>query len=201
MDLLTKRQKQCLDAIVQHQERTGMAPTYRELGRKLGIDSTQAVSDHLAALERKGYLKIRSTARGIELSKEVRATQGIPILGRIAAGTPIETLENYEGQVDIVAMYGSYPDVFAVRIAGDSMTDAGILDGDLAIIRAASRVENGTIAAVAIDNEATIKKFHREHGAVTLIPANKKYAPRIYHEGSGEIRLLGRVIGVIRRMK
>ena len=201
MDPLTSGQKRCLDALLAHRRRTGMTPTYRELGARLGIASTHGVSRHLKELERKGYLKMRPTARGLALSDDVRATQGIPILGRIAAGTPIEALENVEGQVDIDAMYGRYPEVFAVRVAGDSMTDAGILEGDLAIIRAADRVENGAIAAVAVDGAATIKKFYREHGAVTLIPANKKYAPRIYREGNGEVRLLGRVVGIVRKMK
>lgn len=201
MDPLTPRQRHCLDAILRHRDRNGMAPTYRELARALRLRSVGAVQDHLAALERKGWLKLRPTARGIELAAELRAAQGIPILGRIAAGKPIEALENVEGRVDIDAMYGRHPDVFAVRVAGDSMTGAGILDGDLAIVRAADRVENGTVAAVALDDRATIKRFHREHGAITLIPANPKYPPTIIRDGDGEVRLLGRVIGILRTMK
>jgi len=173
-----------------------MAPSYRELARAMGLASVGAVQDHLAALERKGWLKRRPLARGVELAVPAR---GIPILGRIAAGAPIEAIENVEGTIDVDAMYG--PGAFAVRVVGDSMTDAGIHDGDLAIIRPAPRVENGAIAAVAIDGQATIKKFHREHGAITLVPANKKYAPKIVREGDGEVRLLGRVVGIIRNLK
>lgn len=201
MDPLTDRQKRVLEAIIAHKHRTGRAPTYRELGRTLRIASTQGVRRHLDALVRKGYVHLDPTARGIRLSEEVQGAEGIPILGRIAAGRPIEALENFEGAVDIGALYGSYPDVFAVRVRGDSMTGAGIQDGDLAIIHAAPRVENGAIAAVAVDGEVTLKKFHAEHGAVTLVAANPRHAPRIVREGEAEVRVLGRLVGVVRSLK
>jgi len=200
MEPLTRRQKAVFDAVAAHLRKAGMAPTYRELGRALRIASTQAVRDHLSALERKGWLRMRPTARGIELSAEAKGAAGIPILGRIAAGLPIEALENFEGAVDVGALYGNYPDVFAVRVVGDSMIGAGILDGDLAIVRGAPRVENGTIAAVAIDGEVTLKRFHLELGAVTLVPANPRYAPRILREGDGEVRVLGRLVGIVRTL-
>lgn len=201
MEKLTDRQRKVLDAIIAHRRRTGRAPTYRELGKTLRIASTQGVRRHLDALARKGYLEIDATARGIRLAEEVQGAEGIPILGRIAAGRPIEALENFEGAVDIGALYGSYPDVFAVRVKGDSMIGAGIHEGDLAIIHAAPRVENGAVAAVAIDNEVTLKKFHAEHGAVTLVSANPRYAPRIVREGESEVRVLGRLVGVVRSLK
>ncbi len=201
MEPLTPRQRRVLDAVVGHLRRAGLPPTYRELGRALGISSTQGVKRHLEALERKGYLSLRATARGIALAGEARAAEGIPVLGRIAAGRPIEALENHEGSVDVGALYGRYPDVFAVRVAGDSMIEAGIHDGDLAIIRAQPRVENGAIAAVALDGEVTLKRFHAEHGAVTLVPANPKYAPRVIRDGEGEVRVLGRLAGIVRKME
>ncbi|MBI4564952.1 MAG: transcriptional repressor LexA [Planctomycetes bacterium] len=200
MEALTRRQRKCLEAVLECLRRTGRAPTYRELGRMLKIASTQGVRRHLEALARKGYLVMKATARGIELSEEVRGAVGIPILGRIAAGRPIEALENFEGAVDVVSMYGSYPEVFAVRVVGDSMIDAGLQEGDLAVVRAAPRVENGAIAAVAIDGEATVKRFHAEVGAVTLAPANPRYAPRIVRDGEAEVRVLGRVIGIVRKL-
>jgi repressor LexA len=144
---------------------------------------------------------MRRAARGLELAEEVAAAEGIPILGRIAAGVPIEALQNFEGVVDVAAIYGRYPEIFAVRVVGDSMIGAGIREGDLAIVRAASQVENGAIAAVAVDGEATVKRFYAECGAVTLVAANPKFAPRIIHEGEGrEVRVLGRVVGLVRRM-
>ncbi|HTF57977.1 MAG TPA: transcriptional repressor LexA [Planctomycetota bacterium] len=201
MDPLTLRQRRCLEAVLAHRRRTGLPPTYRELGRALGIASTNGVRRHLEALERKGYLRMRPTARGLELSEEIAGAAGIPILGRIAAGRPVEALENFEGAVDMGSLYGTYPEVFAVRVVGDSMMGAGIRDGDLAIVRAAPKVENGAVAAVAIDGEATVKRFYAERGAVTLVAANPRYAPRIIREDEGrEVRVLGRVVGLVRRM-
>jgi repressor LexA len=159
------------------------------------------VRGHLKALERKGYLRLGRGARGLELADEIRGAGGIPILGRIAAGRPIEALENFEGAVDVGSLYGAYPEVFAVRVVGDSMVGAGITDGDLAIVRAAPKVENGAVAAVAVDGEATVKRFYAERGAVTLVAANPKFAPRIIREEEGrEVRVLGRVVGLVRRM-
>ncbi len=201
MQPLSPRQRRCLEAVLAHRRRTGLPPTYRELGRALGIASTNGVRRHLEALERKGYLRMRRAARGLELAKEVAAAEGIPILGRIAAGLPIEALQNFEGVVDVAALYGRYPEIFAVRVVGDSMIGAGIREGDLAIVRAAAQVENGAIAAVAIDGEATVKRFYGECGAVTLVAANPRYAPRIIREDEGrEVRVLGRVVGLVRRM-
>ena len=201
MQPLSPRQRRCLEAVLAHRRRTGLPPTYRELGRALRIASTNGVRGHLKALERKGYLRLGRGARGLELTKEVAAAEGIPILGRIAAGRPIEALENFEGALDVGSLYGLYPDVFAVRVVGDSMVGAGIADGDLAIVRAAPKVENGAVAAVAIDGEATVKRFYAERGAVTLVAANPKFAPRIIREDEGrEVRVLGRVVGLVRRM-
>jgi repressor LexA len=199
MEPLSPRQRRCLEAVLAHRRRTGLPPTYRELGRALGIASTNGVRRHLEALQRKGYLKMRRSARGMELAAEVAATEGIPILGCIAAGVPIEALQNFEGVVDVGALYGRYPEIFAVRVVGESMVGAGIRDGDLAIVRSAPQVENGAVAAVAVDGEATVKRFYAECGAVTLVAANPKFAPRIIREDEGrEVRVLGRVVGLVR---
>ena len=201
MEPLSPRQRRCLEAVLAHRRRTGLPPTYRELGRALGIASTNGVRRHLEALQRKGYLRMRRAARGLELAEEVAAVEGIPILGRIAAGVPIEALQNFEGVVDVAALYGRYPEIFAVRVVGDSMAGAGIRDGDLAIVRAASQVENGAVSAVAVDGEATVKRFYAECGAVTLVAANPRFAPRIIREEEGhDVRVLGRVVGLVRSM-
>lgn len=201
MGPLSPRQRRCLEAVLAHRRRTGLPPTYRELGRLLRIASTNGVRGHLKALERKGYLRLGRGARGLELAEEIQGAAGIPILGRIAAGRPIEALENFEGAVDVGALYGLYPEVFAVRVVGDSMAGAGITDGDLAIVRAAPKVENGAVAAVAVDGEATVKRFYAERGAVTLVAANPKFAPRIIREEEGrEVRVLGRVVGLVRKL-
>jgi len=190
MEPLTNRQEKVLSTVLALSRRHGLPPTYRELGRALGIASTNGVRRHLEALQRKGYLRMRATARGLAVAEEAK---GVPVLGRIAAGRPIEALENFEGTVDV----GTYPDTFAVRVVGDSMEGAGILDGDLALIRAATRVENGQIAAVAVEGEATVKRIYVEPDGLRLVPENPKYREAVV---TGEdVRILGRVVGIVRK--
>lgn len=189
MESLTGRQRRVLSAILAHERRHGVPPTYRELGRTLRIASPNGVRRHLQALERKGYLRLRATARGVSVAAEAT---GLPILGRIAAGRPLEALENYEGTVD----FGGWPDAFALRVAGDSMEGAGIHDGDLVVVRPAPEVENGRIAAVAIGDEATVKTVRRERDGLRLIPANPKYQEEVV--GGEDVRILGRVVGLVR---
>lgn len=190
MEPLTKRQDRVLSTVLALSRRHGVPPTYRELGRALGIASTQGVRRHLEALARKGYLRMRPTARGLAVAAEAR---GLPILGRIAAGRPIEALENFEGTIDL----GAYPETFAVRVVGDSMQDAGIQDGDLAIVRAGPRVENGQIAAVAVEGEATVKRIYVEPQGLRLVPANPKYKETVV--AGEDVRILGRVVGIVRK--
>lgn len=190
MDPLTKRQEKVLSTVLALSRRHGLPPTYRELGRALGIASTNGVRRHLEALQRKGYLRMRATARGLAVAKEAT---GVPIVGRIAAGRPIEALENFEGTIDV----GTYPDTFAVRVVGDSMEGAGIQHGDLALVRAGDRVENGQIAAVAVDGEATVKRVYVEPDGLRLVPENPKYRETVV---TGEdVRILGRVVGIVRK--
>lgn len=190
MESLTGRQKKVLSAVLTLSRRQGIPPTYRELGRALGIASTNGVRRHLEALQRKGYLRIRPTARGLAIAAEAT---GLPILGRIAAGRPIEALENFEGTLD----FGGYPETFVVRVVGDSMAEAGIQDGDLAVVRAGGRVENGQIAAVAIGEEATVKYVHLEKDGLRLVPANPRYQEAVV--SGPDVRILGRVISIVRR--
>ena len=186
---MTERQRRVLSAILAHERRNGVPPTYRELGRALRIASPNGVRRHLQALERKGYLRLRATARGISVAAEAT---GLPILGRIAAGRPLEALENYEGTVD----FGKWPETFALRVAGDSMVDAGIQNGDLVVVHPGPNVEDGRIAAVAVGDDATVKRIRRERGGLRLIPANPNYSEEVV---SGEdVRVLGRVVGLVR---
>ncbi len=189
METLTRRQERVLSAVLSLTRRHGLPPTYRELGRALGIASTNGVRRHLEALQRKGYLRMRPTARGLAVAAEAT---GVPILGRIAAGRPIEALENFEGTID----FGAYPETFAVRVVGDSMIEAGIQDGDLAIVRA-GRAENGQIAAVAVEGEATVKRVFAGPDGLRLVPANPQYRETVV---TGEdVRILGRVVGIVRK--
>lgn len=190
MEPLTRRQERVLSAVLALTRRHGVPPTYRELGRALGIASPNGVRKHLEALSRKGYLRKRSTARGLTVAVEAA---GLPIVGRIAAGRPIEALENFEGALDL----GAYPDRFALRVVGDSMIDAGIRDGDFAIVGVADRVENGQIAAIDVEGAAVVKRVYRESGGLRLVPANPAYQETLV---SGNVRILGRVVGIVRKM-
>jgi repressor LexA len=199
MEPLTTRQERVLRCVLDLHQRHGRMPTYREVGATLHISSPNGVRQHLLALERKGYLSTHRAARGIELSSEVQASLGIPLLGRIAAGRPLQALENFEGRLDLGQEFGAHPDCFALLVKGDSMIDAGILDGDKVIVQASPHVRHGEIAAVAIDNEATVKRIEFLPGLMRLVPANAAHQPLELREGH-DVRVLGRVIGIVRKI-
>lgn len=171
----------------------GYPPTLRELAKESGLKSTWTVRYHLKKLFNKGLINIRKNlSRGIELTQGF----GIPLLGRISAGQPIEAIENIERYInDISDLFGK-KDIFALRIKGDSMTGAGIFDGDIVIIKKQSSAENGEIVAAIIDNEATVKKFYKEKNGIKLIAENPQYKPII----SDNIHIIGKVTGVIRKI-
>jgi repressor LexA len=200
MEPLTSRQERVLRCVTDLHGRHGRMPTYREIGAALRIASTQGVRRHLEALESKGYLSMSRFARGLRLAPEVEASLGIPLIGRISAGRPIEALENFEGRLDLGQEFGAHPDCFALRVKGDSMVGAGIQDGDAVIVQAGPRVRNGEIAAVAVDNEATVKHVELEPGLIRLVPANPAYSPLEIREGEREVRVLGRVVGIVRKL-
>jgi len=200
MEPLTNRQERVLRCVTDLQGRHGRMPTYREIGAALRIASTQGVRRHLETLESKGYLSMSRSARGLRLAPEVEASLGIPLIGRIAAGRPIEALENFEGRLDLGREFGAHPDCFALRVKGDSMIEAGIHDGDVVIVQAAPRVASGAIAAVAVDNEATVKRLEIEPGLVRLVPANPAYSPLEIREGERDVRILGGVVGIVRKL-
>src|SRR5262245_13063098 len=195
MEPITERQQQVLKCIVEHRRRHGRIPTYREIGKAARITSTNGVRRHLGALEKKGYLAMSRSARGLELAEPVKASLSIPLLGRIAAGRPIEALENFEGMLDLGEAFGGHPDCFALRVQGDSMTGAGILNGDIVIIQATPKVRHGEIAAVAVNEEATVKKVEFGRESIKLVPANPSYRVMEFQEGDAELRILGRVVG------
>ncbi len=201
MEPITARQQQVLRCIVDHRKRHGRIPTYREIGRALRIASTNGVRRHLEALERKGYLAMSRSARGLELAEPVKASLSIPLLGRIAAGRHIEALENFEGMLDLGEAFGGHPDCFALRVQGDSMTGSGILNGDIVIIHSTPKVRHGEIAAVAVDGEATVKHVETGDGFIRLVPANPAYRALEIREGGQDVRVLGRVVGIVRNLK
>lgn len=209
MQDLSPRQREMLDFIVSYIDQHGVAPTYRDMGRALGIKSTNGVSDHLKALERKGYIERlggRGAPRAIKLTEQatVHLDDGVaqvPVLGRIAAGAPLLASENYEGMVsvdrDLLPRSGT---LFALHVSGQSMIEDGILDGDTVFVRQQDTCRDGEIAAVLVEDEATVKRVYREPTRLRLQPANSSMDPIYVDPQLDEVRLLGIVVGVFRRL-
>lgn len=199
---LTKRQEEIFQFILRSLREEGVIPSVREICDAFGFASTNAVNDHLAALARKGYINRRpGLARSIEIAPDfLEPERGVPIVGRVAAGKPIDALENLDGYLDLDAIYPQ-GDHFALRIAGDSMLDAGFWDGDYAIVHQQPRVENGEIGVAVINGQATVKRFHwLEDGGLELQPANEAYRPFTI-EPEDEFSVAGKVVGLHRVMR
>ncbi|HEY2919554.1 MAG TPA: transcriptional repressor LexA [Candidatus Binatia bacterium] len=197
---LTARQKAIYDFLLKTIREKGFAPSIHEIGRQFKIASTNGVSDHLKALEKKGYIR-RVGKRAIEivnaLGKTVlTATREVPVLGKVPAGKPLLSEENIEGLLSIPDDMGSGK-LFALQVKGDSMIDAGILDGDKVIVKQQGTAENGEIVCAVINSEATLKRFFKKGGVITLKAENEKYAPITVSEG--EFRIAGRVVGLLRK--
>jgi repressor LexA len=197
---LTARQKEIYDFLLRVIREKGYAPSIPEIGARFKIASTNGVSDHLKALEKKGYIR-RIGKRAIEVVNALGktaliATREVPVLGRVPAGKPFLSEENIEGYLAMPSDMGSGR-LFALQVKGDSMVGAGIQDGDRVIIKQQGTAENGQIICALIDGEATLKRFFKSNGVVTLKAENEKYAPIIVSRG--EFRVVGRVIGLIRK--
>jgi repressor LexA len=200
MPVLTDRQKAIYDFLLKTIREKGFAPSIPEIGKQFKIASTNGVSDHLKALEKKGYIR-RVGKRAIEivnaLGKTVlTATREVPILGKVPAGKPFLSEENIEGFLSIPEDMGGGKR-FALQVKGDSMIGAGILDGDKVIVKQQGTAENGEIVCAIINGEATLKRFFKKEGVITLKAENEKYAPIIVSEG--EFRIAGRVVGLLRK--
>jgi repressor LexA len=197
---LTARQKEIYDFLLKTIREKGYAPSIPEIGRRFKIASTNGVSDHLKALEKKGYIR-RVGKRAFDvlstLGKPVlTAVRDIPVVGRVPAGKPFLSEENIEGLLTVPSDMGTGK-LFALQVKGDSMIGAGILDGDRVIVKQQGTAENGEIVCALIEGEATLKRFYKKDGAVTLKAENEKYAPITVSQG--EFRVLGKVVGLMRK--
>lgn len=196
MKPLTKKQKEVLDYIASYIDDNGYAPSYREIAEHFGFSSVATVTDHIQALKYKGALENEfNAARSIQLTPQFdEATFEIPLLGGIAAGSPIEAIRTRETISIPRDMVGK--NTFALKVHGDSMIDEGILDGDYVVVEKIDRPRNGDVVVALIDNDnVTLKKFYKEKGRIRLQPANAKYGA-IYAVNP---TIQGKVKGVIRR--
>ena len=197
---LTDRQRQVFEFICEAMRAENRPPTVREIAEKFGFRSPKAATDHLDALERKGYIRRRNRkARNIEIRDEL-SPQGIPIVGRIAAGAPILAVENLEGSLSTTGLFDADEQTFALQIEGESMIGVGILPGDFVIVNGKGRVRNGAIAAVGIGDDATVKRVFINKNQVRLKAENPEYEDIVVDKSSGDFTLYGPVVGVVRRL-
>jgi repressor LexA len=199
---LTEKQKAFLGYISRYTEDWGRSPSFEEICSQFGFTSYNTVTTYLKTLERKGYIRLprkKNQKRAIEVISPVETRRlEFPLLGRVAAGKPIEAVE----EIDVIeippSMLGK-GDHFVLQVKGDSMKEDGILDGDFIVIRRQATAENGQTVVALINNQATVKKYYQREGHVELRPAHTGMKPLIIREG--DLRIEGRVVGVMRHYK
>jgi repressor LexA len=201
---LTKRQQEIFDFIKRYSAKYGYPPTVRDIGKAVGLASSSTVHAHLANLEKAGLLRRDpSKPRALELLdkaadavKSVVTTGGLPLVGSVAAGQPILAEENIEDYVQVPDVAGGDEGEFVLRVRGESMKNAGILPGDFVVVRPQETAGDGEIVVALVGEEATVKRFFRESDHVRLQPENETMDPI----RSREVRVLGRVVGVFRKV-
>jgi len=199
---LTKRQQEIFDFIKRYSARHGYPPTVRDIGKAIGLTSSSTVHAHLANLEKIGLLRRDPTKpRAMEIlvdkAKKAVAPEGLPLVGRVAAGQPILAEENIEDYVDVQPIAGGADGEYILQVAGDSMKNAGILEGDYVVVHSQETARDGEIVVALVGEEATVKRFFKESDHVRLQPENEALEPI----RTRDVRVLGRVVGVFRRVR
>ena len=208
---LTKRQQEIFEFIKRYSAKQGYPPTVRDIGKAVGLTSSSTVHAHLANLEKLGMLRRDPTKpRAIELLDRVardtagavqdalgRSRTGLPVVGAVAAGQPILAEENIEEYIDVPAAAGGDEGEYVLRVRGESMIDAGILEGDYVVVRPQEEAADGEIVVALLGEEATVKRFYREGDHVRLQPENATMEPI----RSKDVRVLGRVVGLFRSVR
>ncbi len=200
---LTDRQQRVLDFIQASIAQRGYPPTIREIGGHMGIRSTNGVTDHLKALERKGFIeRDLLCSRGLRPVTLDGQVVSVPLVGRIAAGLPLLAEENVEDTVQVDRFFiGAERQVFALRVVGDSMTGDGIFDGDYIFVRKQLHANRGDIVVALIEDEATVKRFYPERDHVRFQPSNPAMQPIVIARSAfRETQILGVVVGVFRKI-
>jgi len=205
---LTPRQREILEMIEQHMRDHGYPPSVREIGEAVGLTSPSTVHAHLNALQRRGYLRRDPTKpRAIEVrwdsnsdaAIDRRPVKHVPLVGDVAAGTDVLAQENVEEVLPLPADFTGEGELFMLRVRGDSMIDAGILDGDFVVCRAQTEANDGEIVVAGIPgDEATVKTFTLKGDKVVLVPSNSRLEPIVL--APGDVSIYGRVVTVLRRL-
>ncbi|NJC87469.1 MAG: repressor LexA [Desulfuromonas sp.] len=200
-DTLTARQRQVLQFIASFVDNNGYPPTLREIAKHLQVSGPLPASKHLDALEKKGYLKRDPVSRGIALTTPTSRSVSLPIIGTVRAGHLAPAVEDIQGYFSVDRLVVKGNSCFFLRVAGESMIEAGILDGDLALVHPQPTADNGDTVVAMVEGEATLKKFFRESGCIRLQPANATMQPIVVRPEDGEVSIVGKVIGIYRRME
>ena len=205
---LSAKRRQILEFIAENVRARGYPPSVREIGEAVGLQSTSTVHAHLAVLQREGYLRRDPTKpRAIEVRHDPDAgvdlptspVRHVPLVGSVAAGTGVLADEQVEDLLPLPEQFTGTGSVFMLRVRGDSMVDAGILDGDFVVVRQQPTADNGDIVVAGIPgDEATVKTYTCRGGTVTLLPANERLTPMTFD--AGEVSIYGRVVTVLRRL-
>ncbi|MCJ8338577.1 MAG: transcriptional repressor LexA [Pseudomonadales bacterium] len=197
---LTKRQTDVFNCIREHIDTTGYPPTRADIARSLGFKSTNAAEEHLKALAKKGAIEIiPGTSRGIRIPMLEQQELGLPIVGRVAAGSPILAEEHIEEHCTISANFFNPSANYLLRVQGTSMKDIGIMDGDLLAVHQCQEARDGQIVVARIDDEVTVKRYKREGNIVYLFAENKEFAPIVINLEEQELAIEGLGVGVIRQ--
>ncbi len=198
---LTPKQVAILEVIKKSIRQKGYPPSVREIGQAVGLSSSSTVHGHLKKIEQKGYIRRDATKpRAIEVLDDLTGEKvefvNVPLLGQVAAGVPLLAVENREDIFPLPVHFTGMGEFFMLKVRGDSMIEAGILNGDMVVIRRQDDVDNGDIVVALLEEEATIKRFFKEKGRVRLQPENRLMEP-IY---TTNLRVLGKVIGLVRKI-
>lgn len=200
---LTARQQEIFDFVKKHIEETGMPPTRVEIAKEIGFKSPNAAEEHLKALARKGYIEMLSgTSRGIRILVETEEAaandDSLPLVGKVAAGSPILAIEHIENYYPINgAMFSPHAD-YLLKVQGNSMEKIGILDGDLLAVHRTQNVRNGQVVVARVDDEVTVKRFERKGSMVYLHPENDELKAIVVDPSTSFLEIEGIAVGVIR---
>lgn len=216
MEPLSPRQKDVLDFLRQHLEIHGYPPTLREIARQIGIVGTAGAVRYLDALEKKGWIRRRAGgSRSITLSENISANRypqqaervlhseeqlsvSLPIVGTVRAGTPEIPLEDIEGYISLDRAITANGGTFFLRIKGNSMKNAGMLPGDLVLIRSQSTADNGDVVVALVDGEATVKRFFHDKKGIVLKPENETLQPILIQPDTTDFAIIGKVVSLFR---
>ena len=200
-DNVNRREAEIIRYIKHSLQTRGYPPSVREIGQAVGLKSSSTVHGYLCKLEEKGLLRRDPTKpRAMEVLGEeggsFKEMIMVPVLGRVAAGLPLLAVENQEDTFPLPADFAGRGEFFMLQVKGNSMVEAGILEGDLVLVRRQPRVENGDIAVALINDEATVKRFYKENDHIRLQPENYKLSPIIVRD----VEVLGKVVGLVRKI-